>query len=746
MHSDSHKFFVTGGRHWGSQDSTGYPRTTLLRVSDIQVDGSGVRITGGPAGLTDILKDANIRFSTNVFSHKTALGAAYEATREQRSRAERSNRKQSDSQSTMNMLSNSNKQRQQLFGMDFIRKSWDEIKSLAKTTEDIINTAINVVAAAVKLTATGSFARKGKSTEYCWGWNYMCPKGSSATSLAEVRGARSSAQVETQTTVDRESEQAEKNAASSKFTTVLAGKAPTSSAPTLSPTPQVKHLIPLDQDGKLGCFDCHFHSELLLTFDLQISNYELSYLSIVGSGNAATVINIHGDWQSQWTSEGKTKLTDSVIPPLGAGFMAGPLPIYVDMIVPLFVGYSAVAQAEAHVMAAVEASGGFEYGLVYENGGIEWVNKRTHDHDGAFQISGSADVAVEAYVMPVIAITVDKIATLKVGLKPLLQATGNVTASASFNAARQRKPGPCTSNMGALMPVGAAAAMQVGASYGFETSIGGEIGIKGVFSAMTWPMKAVAKMLKPIASFCVPIQNIASAVSGPNQVLAANGAEKQAATNQDQGLKLEPVKDAPAKVILASENGRAHHKSISHQATRASTPAFIGTGTVFQGKFTKNPSASARCTNSQAEIADERDVTLQIVDMTDIRGLGDCNVIFSMKGSVSYSSGVESAGKKYACTNVVEFGISSRNFGGPQCTLTFTKVNDDFSQCTDDNGPSCSCSYFPGATGSADVNFNNIVFQDPLRCYTGTLKRVQASVKSTDYDSWTAQADQMING
>merc|ERR1711871_603436 len=155
---------------------------------------------------------------------------------------------------------------------------------------------------------------------------------------------------------------------------------------------------------------------------------------------------------------------------------------------------------------------------------------------------------------------------------------------------------------------------------------------------MTWPMKAVAKMLKPIASFCVPIQNIASAVSGPNQVLAANGSEKQAATNQDQGLKLEPVKDAPAKVILASENGRAHHKSISHQATRASTPAFIGTGTVFHGKFKKNPSATARCTNSQAEIADERDVTLQIVDMTDIRGLGDCNVIFSMKGSVSYSS------------------------------------------------------------------------------------------------------------
>lgn len=250
------------------------------------------------------------------------------------------------------------------------------------------------------------------------------------------------------------------------------------------------------------CNDCYAHAELDLLFELDVSDYKVSYFKVAAEGSFKSALSTTMSASTTKSWDYSKTITTLTMAPIT--FYIGDVPISIDLSAPINIGVNATLQADAIVSASASASGEVTYGIQYQNGKFSWINDKSFSATGGLnQMSAKATGFVTLFVEPVIELNIEHIGGPTFTLHPHLDITAvgyvnedilevlgiDVSSISDFGAS----PDECTDGV------------SVSLTAGFDAYIGAAIDIKilklKVFS-YTYPSTLVYTHSKPITSGC----------------------------------------------------------------------------------------------------------------------------------------------------------------------------------------------------------------------------------------------------
>jgi len=159
------------------------------------------------------------------------------------------------------------------------------------------------------------------------------------------------------------------------------------------------------EDGlSLTCTNCY--TVLTLSLEVELNTYwdwitpHISKFSVVTEGSWKTNVDLLLNAEGSWSESGSFEAADIELPEIE--FFIGWIPVWIDMDLPVTVGYAADVAADAQVTAGFDFEAEAEYGIEYqEEGGwspIQNENTAAHVHNPTF--SQQVDVTASAYILP----------------------------------------------------------------------------------------------------------------------------------------------------------------------------------------------------------------------------------------------------------------------------------------------------------------------------------------------------------
>lgn len=174
-------------------------------------------------------------------------------------------------------------------------------------------------------------------------------------------------------------------------------------------------------DETATCQQCYLNIDATLHMDIDISNFELEQVSVYFMGNAETHINASIQASDLYFNATDVVLAVKTFKPII--FYIGPVPIELDITVPVHAGYNYTVDVLSSVQAYGYAKGNVKYGFKYtSSNGFQFIHNHAWIHEGLVNhASLGINANVQFYLMPVLVVHVDCIGSVNVGLKPFIE-------------------------------------------------------------------------------------------------------------------------------------------------------------------------------------------------------------------------------------------------------------------------------------------------------------------------------------
>jgi hypothetical protein len=366
------------------------------------------------------------------------------------------------------------------------KKVWTGIKTVAKAVYHAVKAVVKVVEKVIILAFTGKLGPFDYSNRKGWQWN--CNRAN-ATTAAPATAANSPPGICYEAFTPDYPECSGYEAVGytcvgSYCAAMNPGGNPDTCAKLISessvvdastgrcstPDAGTKATRSLQIDESLTCSNCWAYAEFAINMDFSIADYEVQHYSVIASGDAAfhlegsgtvnaTGANVtHMQVGGYFHHEFERLMATIHAPPIT--FQLGPVPVEIDVSVPIKAGYDLSMAAKAGVGFVSHASGSFKYGLEYDRqsgNGTQWIHEVAWTPPTLSLPGLQATVNLQLYVMPVPHLGVKYIGGVYVGLKPYIVASA--VLSQFSNAANTACPGEDTA--------------QVALNFGFAVTIGG---------------------------------------------------------------------------------------------------------------------------------------------------------------------------------------------------------------------------------------------------------------------------------
>ena len=248
----------------------------------------------------------------------------------------------------------------------FFEAAFSLVKQLAESVSKFASSAIRALEGAAQLLATGSLDERIPLAQGGWRWN-MDPSGGTTNSCAK----------------------------------------------------------PVDFTAGIKCEDCFASLDFKIEFRLKIEAYNIVLVSAIASGIAEVSVAIKVFAQAVLNKEGRDKQIAKVSANRPITFSIGGVPVVIDIEVPIIADWGVELNANINVGVGFSMKGTVAYGFEYkpsESPTTALISERDFRQEYSVnQISGTANLAMRASIMPVMNIRVQGFGGPSVGLKAMLQ-------------------------------------------------------------------------------------------------------------------------------------------------------------------------------------------------------------------------------------------------------------------------------------------------------------------------------------
>ena len=439
---------------------------------------------------------------------------------------------------------------------------------------------------------------------------------------------------------------------------------------------------PATIDKNIKCDDCYYYMELELQFDLVLTNYELIDLAVYVQGTGDVKVDAELDIAVSGVIENSTLIAQIEMPPIE--FSLGPIPIVIEMDVPIHLGYEIDWKANAHFAAYATAKGNFQYGVGYNpTDKFHLIHITNFTHNGTLSsIDASFTIDATVYILATLVVNIDNIGGPDIGVKPYIE--GVLSTENTWTD-------PCYGSL------------KLSANWGIMGTIGAHIDIEFAGKQIIkheFPSTAIFSIKKPIMTGC--LAEAEEVLAYPKHLPAPS--------------TVRVMKDG---IVLRPEAGVLN---------RCSPPGSVGgteygctPGTTWIGILSSYDGSCA------GRFPKTRTYSFQAVDVTYtgsgaiISFIGTTNDVFFKEGSTSVST---------TCTYQRNFVASAYSSA---MVLSFTAKNDDvYAMCTSSDGSDCTCENkdvnpFGEASfiGDYTQHFQTINLEDLSHCASITLTQNQ---------------------
>ena len=190
-----------------------------------------------------------------------------------------------------------------------------------------------------------------------------------------------------------------------------------------------KNLIVDKSHPDLKCSNCYAHAGLKAVVSLSVASHSLKHVKVYAHADA--VLHTEGTFSASYTKtiKGTPKHITTIKAP-SIDFMIGPIPVSIDVTVPISMGYVATFQAKASAKAHAHAQGKAVFGMQkYGHSKMRPIKEQSFNWDGGIEeLKGSFSASLNLYLLPVVEIIVEKIGGPTVALQPSLTLTVDGTA------------------------------------------------------------------------------------------------------------------------------------------------------------------------------------------------------------------------------------------------------------------------------------------------------------------------------
>ena len=185
----------------------------------------------------------------------------------------------------------------------------------------------------------------------------------------------------------------------------------------------------VDFTAGITCEDCFASLDFKIEFRLKIEAYNIVLVSAIASGTAEVSVAIKVFAQALLNKEGRDKQIAKVSANRPITFSIGGVPVVIDIEVPIVADWGVEFKADISVGVGFRMKGAVAYGFEYkpsESPTTALISERDFRQEYSVnQISGTAkltaDLTMQASIMPVMNIRVQGFGGPSVGLKAMLQ-------------------------------------------------------------------------------------------------------------------------------------------------------------------------------------------------------------------------------------------------------------------------------------------------------------------------------------
>lgn len=493
-------------------------------------------------------------------------------------------------------------------------------------------------------------------------------------------------------------------------------------------------------DSAVACNNCGLLAQFSIEFYLKIQSYSLYDVRTVAKGSFSAIAGARMEWSAAWSKANVVDLYTVHMQPIT--FAIGPIPVIVQVDIPIQAGYELDVEANAVLEASMSAHGSFQYGIGYTaNAGLHLINENDFDYSGGiYTVNGAAQASLTVYLLPVVNIGVDFIGNVNIGIKPFLESTIGIST---------RWTDPCAK-------IGAALAVNLG----LQVTAGAELDIKlGSTTLLQKELYAgtVFSVKKPIMAGCLSLGSLnnfdgrnLTNFTGTNYVSDSHMVDLDSFPPFPDQIPTSPAELAKHKSSnkrpLIDRPSRFHEQnagSASLQSARLAAVAVPGCspGTSWLGQMTRGSGTNAECNRYPPY----RAISFQSWDTT-VLGNGP---VINMIGSVNDANSDSPDNKTYACVHQQGWSASMYSSGD----MLFSKDTsvEPYALCSDGSSD-CSCTSqgtaLPSSMyGTTTSDFSTITLQDTLLCTRTVLTRVKPGTTGEYYqDQYNKQLLKPLDG